>query len=77
MVIPKLHTDRLEVLSKDERVEFLDILIDYESKGYNVYFREPNSIIKTVDHHHAHLLKLGKRIEHITYSKEPYSLMFD
>lgn len=77
MVIPKKHTDRLDVLSQDERAEFLNILIDYESKGYNVYFREPGSIIKTVDHHHTHLLKLGKRLEHITYSKEPYSLKFD
>lgn len=77
MMLPKKHTDRLDVLSRDERVEFLDILIDYEAKGYNVYFREPRSIIKTVDHHHTHLLKLGKRIEHITYSKEPYSLKFD
>lgn len=77
MVIPKKHTDRLTVLSTDERTEFLNILIDYESQGYNVYFREPGSVIKTVDHHHTHLLKLGRRLEHITYSKEPYSLKFD
>lgn len=76
MVIPKKHTDKLSVLTKTERVELIDILIDYEEKGYNVFFREPKSQLKTVDHHHTHLLKLGKRVSEIEYIREPYSMIY-
>lgn len=76
MLIPKKHSDNLDVLTKEERLEFMNIAIQYEKKGYNIFFREPHSIIKTVDHHHTHLLKLGKRVKLIEYTKEPYSMTY-
>ncbi len=76
MVIPKKHTDNLELLSKAEKIELIEILSKYEAEGYNVYFREPKNVIKTMDHHHTHLIKLGKRISTLEYTKEPYSLKY-
>lgn len=76
MVIPKKHTDNLRVLSDSERLELMNILIDYETKGYNVFFREPQSSVKTVDHHHTHLIKLGKRIKTLEYKREPYNMKY-
>lgn len=77
MLIPKKHTDNLSALLSAERVEFIDILTDYESKEYNVYFREPKSSVKSVDHHHTHLLKLGDRINSLKYTKEPYRMQYN
>ena len=74
MIIPVNHIDNLTTLSKQERLDFLDIMDDYEKAGYNVFFREPQSAIRTVDHHHTHLLKLGKEINHLTFTREPYSM---
>ncbi len=77
MLIPKKHTDNLAALLPEERAEFIDLVIDYESKGYNLYLREPKNSVKSVDHHHTYLLKLGDKVNSIQYIKEPYSLKYN
>jgi len=76
MVTPKEHTEKLSTLSNASLKDFIKILTDYEDQEYNVFFREPKSQIKTVSHHHTHLLKLGKRLQTINYTKDPYMLTY-
>ena len=57
MILPKQHTDTLRDLSPKQAQEYVRLISDYESKGYNVYARAPASRIKTVVHQHTHLIK--------------------
>ena len=57
MIVPKQHTDRLGKLSPEAAVEYMSIIEEHESKGYNVYARAPGSSAKSVVHQHTHLIK--------------------
>ncbi len=76
MVVPIKHVDTLENLSKPERLQFLDIIIKYEEQGYNVFFREPNNPVRTINHHHTHFIKLGRRLDNAIYRRDPYTLEY-
>lgn len=76
MILPTNHIDNLMTLSEKQRLEFLDLVDDYEKKGYNVFFRAPNSLVRSVDHHHTHLLKLGEEINHLEFTRKPYNLEY-
>ena len=73
MVIPKKHIDSLNDLTTDEAVEFVGLIGSYESRGYNVWARAPQSVIKSVVHQHTHLIKPGtKKKRFVLYNKKPY-----
>ena len=73
MVVPKKHTDSLSSLKSREKTEYVDILSKYESRGYNVYARAPQSTSKSVLHQHTHLIKLsGKTPRFILLLRKPY-----
>ena len=73
MIIPKRHVDSLAAFSPQEASEFLKLLSEYESQGYNVYARAPGSKIKTVVHQHTHLIKpKGKMRKFIIFARKPY-----
>lgn len=73
MIVPKKHTDSLNDLPKDAAVEFVNLLGQYEAKHYNVYARAPSSIMKTVIHHHTHLIKpAGKPKRLVFLWRKPY-----
>ena len=73
MIIPMKHTDNLGTLTKDEKVEFVDLLSNYENKGYNVYARATSSAVKTVVHQHTHLIKTAGKIKSFFFMlKKPY-----
>ena len=73
MVVPKKHTDTLSSLSSEEVIEFMGIISSYESRGYNIWARAPQSKIKSVVHQHTHLIKPGKRTyKFMFYLKKPY-----
>lgn len=73
MVVPKRHIDSINDLSRNEAVEFVDIVGSYESRGYNIWARAPQSIVKSVAHQHTHLIKPGQTNKSfIFYLKKPY-----
>ena len=73
MIVPKKHTDTLSDLTRDEAVEYVDLLGSYESKGYNVWARAAQSTIKSVVHQHTHLIKsAGKAHRFIFFIRKPY-----
>lgn len=56
LIVPKIFTESVSTFSKEERAEYWQILADYESKGYAIYARAPQSKRKTVKHQHTHLI---------------------
>lgn len=75
LVVPKRHVASLSQLDKVERAEIMDMLAEYEGKGYEVYARSPGSISRSVAHQHTHLIKTsGKARRGMLYLNKPYIL---
>lgn len=75
MVIPKRHIHSLHQLTPEERKAYMDIVADYDKKGYSVYTRTDSNASKSVAHLHTHLLKLGdKRATFSLHLAKPYIL---
>ncbi len=74
LVIPKRHTDTIADFSRDEAVEYVNILASYESNGYDVHARGPASNRKSVVHQHTHFLKLDRKHRRVIfYLQKPYT----
>jgi diadenosine tetraphosphate (Ap4A) HIT family hydrolase len=73
MVVPKKHTDTLSDLTSYEAVEYVELIASYESRGYSVYSRAPDSTRKTVIHQHTHLIKLDNQTKNLVlHVRKPY-----
>lgn len=57
MMVPKQHTDTLKDLSFLESKEYVEMISNFESEGYNIYARTPGSNAKSIIHQHTHLIK--------------------
>ncbi|HVX24656.1 MAG TPA: hypothetical protein VG992_04955 [Candidatus Saccharimonadales bacterium] len=73
MVAPQTHTDTLSALNDKQKAEYVDILQEYESNGYNIYARAPVSKIKSIAHQHTHLIKTeGAARRFLLLLRKPY-----
>lgn len=73
MVIPKRHILSIAELNDKERSEWVSLVADYESHGYNIYLREKENTTKSVPHQHTHLIKTSnKKASFYVYSRRPY-----
>lgn len=76
MVIPKKHHDSIQTFSDEEKCDAMDVMGEYESKGYSVYARGYGSTTRSVVHQHTHLIKLvDKPSRVIIYARKPYVLL--
>lgn len=77
MVIPQRHVTNFSEFTSDEKIAFIDLLAEYERKGYSVYSRGVNSATRTVEHVHTHLIKLDSRaINGLIYLTKPHVLLY-
>jgi diadenosine tetraphosphate (Ap4A) HIT family hydrolase len=75
LLVPKKHAENLNVLSDSERLEFMNIIAEYESDGYNIYARGVKSERRSIVHQHTHLIKTrGKQAYLSLFSRKPYFL---
>jgi diadenosine tetraphosphate (Ap4A) HIT family hydrolase len=76
MLIPKRHVHSLVEMSDAEKLDYINMLGEWEEKGYNVYARtDLNKIAKSVAHQHTHLIKTtGTRRKFVIYANKPYFL---
>lgn len=73
MIVPNTHTESLANLGDEAAIEFVKLVSEYESVGYDVYARSPHSTVKSVPHQHTHLIKTGgKSRRGVVYFKKPY-----
>lgn len=76
MVIPKKHHESIQSFSNEEKCDAMDVMGEYESKGYSVYARGYGSATRSVAHQHTHLIKLvGEPSKVIIYARKPYILL--
>lgn len=76
MVIPKKHHDSIQTFSDEEKCDAMDVMGEYEAKGYSVYARGLGSSTRSVKHQHTHLIKLvDKPSKIIVYTRKPYVLL--
>lgn len=72
-LVPLKHTESLATLSPAAKQECVDIIAEWEAKGYSVYARAPGNVSKSIAHQHTHLMKLsGRKIKVLFYIKRPY-----
>lgn len=76
MLIPKKHVDSIKKLPVEAAVEFLELLGDYESRGYSIWARNSRSPTKTITHQHTHLIKTsGKRKRGMIFVRKPMIML--
>lgn len=72
LIVPKRHIDSIADFTPQERNEYMDLLADYETRGYSTYTRAPTSGRKTVVHQHTHLIQVGKSIKAQLFVEKPH-----
>ena len=73
MIVPKIHTGKLGDLGEAGAVEFIKLIDEYESAGYNIYARSVDSTNRSVVHQHTHLMKLGgKEVDFLFMLRKPW-----
>lgn len=76
MVIPKRHIETLADATDEEKLALMNIIADYESKGYSAYARGVGFTRRSVKHQHTHLIKAdNKRAKFSLFIEKPYLLL--
>lgn len=75
MLLPKRHVTNLGELTSDERADYMEQLVIYETQDYSTYTRAPGNASKSVPHLHTHLVRLNPRLKRVIVRiKRPYIL---
>jgi len=72
LLIPKRHVDSVAHFTHEEKLEYVEILGEYEQLGYSNYARAPHNKRKSVTHQHTHLIEVGKTINSQLYLRKPF-----
>ena len=72
LLVPKRHIESLAQFTHQERTEYMAIIAEYESTGYNIYSRSPASGQKSVPHQHTHFIRVGKGISSQVFLNKPH-----
>ena len=76
MIIPKKHTASLADLSKEEKIDYMNQIAQFEADGYSIYARSPGNKTKSVVHQHTHLIKIDNKPKRwLIFLKKPHILM--
>jgi diadenosine tetraphosphate (Ap4A) HIT family hydrolase len=76
LVIPKKHAETLTGLDGNERLSVMEVLSEYEGKGYNIYARGVGFAGRSVKHQHTHVIKVhNKKPKLAIFLQKPYFLI--
>jgi diadenosine tetraphosphate (Ap4A) HIT family hydrolase len=76
MVIPRRHVELIADFTKQEKIDHMEVIGRYEKQGYNIYARGADSVSRSVEHQHTHLIKLSDKLSKGTlYIRKPYFLI--
>lgn len=77
MIIPKEHITKLSELNGSAQRSYMELVTEYDEKGYSHYLRAAGNATKTIDHMHTHLIRLGAKPHNIHFFlRKPYILWF-
>lgn len=75
LLLPKRHVLSFSALTKEEKLDVITTIGEYEDRGYNVYARAPTNAQRSVPHQHTHLIKTeGPQGKFMLFIKKPYFL---
>ena len=73
MIVPKQHTGKLGSLNSEASHEFIQLIDEYEEKGYSFYARALHSTVRSEPHQHTHLMKLdNKKRNFLLMARKPW-----
>lgn len=73
LLAPKRHVLSLSHLDDKEKVEAINLMAEYESRGYSIYWRSQTNASRSIPHQHTHLFKLGeKEVRAQFFMRRPY-----
>jgi diadenosine tetraphosphate (Ap4A) HIT family hydrolase len=76
LVVPKRHVEALTQLDAEERTSLINVIADYESRGYSIYARGVGFVNRSVNHQHTHLIKTSNRRPKLAvFFTKPYLLI--
>ncbi len=61
MLVPRKHVTKLAELNETARLDIMQILADYEARGYNIYARGVGNTQRSEHHQHTHLIKTEQK----------------
>lgn len=61
MLNPFRHALGMGDLTTDEKLEWMDVVAEYENQGYSHYTRGQENKSRSLEHMHTHLILLGRR----------------
>lgn len=77
LLVPKRHVVSVSALTDTEKKIYVDLVGEYEEKGYVVYSRSPRAHTKSMVHHHTHFIMLEEvRVQTMLYHKKPHVLLY-
>lgn len=59
MIVPSRHVLSLDEYTDAEGLDFFALVRRYEAAGYSIFSRSPQSVGRSVEHVHTHLMKTG------------------
>lgn len=76
MIVPKQHRTSFGEFTTDEKIEYIDLVAEYEGNFYNIYTRSRGTVTRSVTHLHTHLIQTkGQRLRAIVYINKPYLVL--
>ena len=79
MVLPKRHAESIGEFTEKEKIDHLNIVAEYETKGYDTYARGVGNVARTVKHQHTHLIKGDNKQKwprFLLFMSKPYFLIY-
>lgn len=77
LVVPIRHVESIAEFTKEEKLEQMDIIGEYEKQTYDVYARGIGSVTRSMLHQHTHLIKMENKHKFpkfIFFIRKPYFL---
>jgi diadenosine tetraphosphate (Ap4A) HIT family hydrolase len=73
MLVPKRHVSEISQFTEAEKIEYMSVLAQYESDGFDTYTRSGNNKGKSQPHFHTHLIKVtGRKFKFHIFNRKPY-----
>lgn len=77
MIVPKRHVVSLAEFTDEEKLGYVNLIAEYEHRGYSVYSRTDNGPTKSIPHQHTHLIRVSDRpVDALYYSSSPHLLLY-
>lgn len=77
LVCPRRHIKSISEFTDSEKAAYMQLICDYEARGYSLYARSDLDKTKSISHQHTHLIRLEPRtLKAMVYLHTPHVLLY-